>query len=53
MVGYIALFTGIFLGKWIDENFPGRYSFTLMLILGLVLGVERLVLGKKVTGTEK
>ena len=35
----LPLVAGIFLGKWIDEIFPGRYSFTLMLMFsGLVLG---------------
>ena len=35
----IPLLAGIFLGRWIDEKFPGQYSFTLMLMFaGLALG---------------
>lgn len=30
---------GVFLGRWIDSTWPGKYSFTVMLLFaGLVLG---------------
>jgi ATP synthase protein I len=42
MVGWsvaVPTVLGVLLGVWIDSNYPGRYSWTLMLLLaGLALG---------------